>query len=82
MSDRDLTLAASRLARNAPTSWEVFMDVFRAYTQRAVEDCVRSPLEELQRNQGRAQATARLLAVFEGCLKSADQIERKENERR
>lgn len=75
--ETDLTLAAARLARNAPESWERFLGAFQAYSSQQITNCVQSPLEDLPRAQGRAQATARLYGLLAECLSSADKIEGK-----
>ena len=74
-SDTDLIKAAARVARNAPESWETFLVALSAYSITATTQCIQSPLEELQRTQGRAQATARLYGLLVDCIKRADEIE-------
>jgi hypothetical protein len=77
MSDRDLILAAAKLARTAPETWNEFLGAFVSYTDIQISNCISSPLEELQRAQGRAQNASTLLRLLREALKSADQIERK-----
>lgn len=76
-ADNDLTIAAARLARNAPELWNQFLGAFQAYSSQSIQNCIQSPLEELPRAQGRAQATARLYGLMAECLTSADKIESK-----
>lgn len=75
--DADLILASARLARSAPESWKQFLGALESYSSNQISSCVQSPLDELPRAQGRAQATARLYGIFADCLASADKIERK-----
>lgn len=77
MSDRDLILAAAKLARSAPETWEEFLGALQVYTEAQISNCISSPLEELQRAQGRAQNASALLRLIRDALKNADQIERK-----
>ena len=70
-----LVIEAARLARSSPGSWDRFLGALRAYSDSVSNNCIQSPLEELPRAQGRAQATARLVAVLSDCVKSADKIE-------
>lgn len=44
----------------APSQFKAFMEAMRVETQKACDACIRSPLELLQVNQGRAQS----LSVF------------------
>jgi len=77
MSDRDLIIAAAKLARGAPETWEEFLGALQVYTEAQISNCISSPLEELQRAQGRAQNASALLRLIRDALKNADQIERK-----
>lgn len=75
--ENDLTMAAARLARTAPESWKQLLGALQAYSSQQIQNCIQSPLEELPRAQGRAQATARLYGLMAECLSSADKIEGK-----
>lgn len=75
--DHKLILAAAKLARRAPEDWKQFLGAFSDYSTTQISNCVQSPLEELPRAQGRAQATARLYGLLADCLASADKIEGK-----
>lgn len=72
-----LILAAARLARTAPESWKQFLGALSDFSSQQITLCIQSPLEELPRTQGRAQATARLYGLMADCLASADKIEGK-----
>lgn len=55
------------------------------YDREAQKLLVQSPIEQLQVIQGRAQASAQLLAIFENCKRIAETTEQKKvepNERR
>lgn len=77
MSDRDLIQKAAYLARNAPEQWKHFLGALSQYNERARDNCVSSPIEQLPVAQGRAQATAHLLGLLVDCQAMADKIERK-----
>jgi hypothetical protein len=76
-TDNDLIMAAARLARSAPENWERFLGALQAYSSQTIQNCIQSPLDELPRAQGRAQATARLYGLLSDCIKSADKQEGK-----
>ena len=75
--EQQLTSAAARLARIAPGEWETFLGAMILYTNLNISNCIQSSLEELQRNQGRAQSSARLLSLMTDCLVNADRIQGK-----
>lgn len=75
MSDRELILAAAKLARTAPENWNEFLGALDVYTNTHVSNCISSPLEALAQNQGRAQSMVALQKLLRGSLKSADHIE-------
>lgn len=77
MIDRELILAAAKLARSAPENWDEFLGALEAYTNIQISNCISSPIEALAQNQGRAQSMVALQKVLRDCLKTADQIERK-----
>lgn len=76
-ADRDLILAAARLARSAPEGWQQFLGAFQSYANQQRDNCVQSPLDLLPVTQGRAQCAAHLQGLFAECLSKADQIEGK-----
>jgi hypothetical protein len=76
-ADKQLILAAAKMSRVAPESWEQFLAAFRTYTDITRDNCISSPVDILQVAQGRAQACAALLRLMDDCRKSADQIEEK-----
>lgn len=76
-ADRDLILAAARLARSTPDGWKQFLGAFRAYADQHRDNCIQSPLTTLPVAQGRAQLAAQLNGLFAECLTSADKLEGK-----
>lgn len=70
----NLTIAAAHLARMAPTDWERFMGAFSSYSTEQTTNCVQSSLEELPRNQGRAQSAAHLHDILANCLQNAGKV--------
>jgi hypothetical protein len=76
-SEQALILRAAELARNAPQSWQHFVEAFRAYSSEQTVNLIQSPLDQLPVAQGRAQSSSRLLDHFANCLSSADKIESK-----
>lgn len=70
-------MAAARLARNAPESWEQFLGAFALHAEQQTSNCIQSPLESLPIAQGRAQNAVRLRELFAGCIASADKLEGK-----
>ncbi len=80
MADRpDLVIEAARLARNAPEEWKHFLNALAAHTEVSRNNCVTSPVAELQVNQGKAQALTDLCERLDNCIVKADRaIQRKE----
>lgn len=75
--ENELVMEAARLARNAPENWDRFLRAFQNYSTHTVQGCIQSPLDELPRAQGRAQATVRLFGILSECIASADKLEGK-----
>lgn len=71
----ELVKRAATLARSAPKDWDQFVGALAVYTNLQTTHCIQSPLEELPRNQGRAQNAARLYGLLADCLAKADAIE-------
>lgn len=72
----ELILKAATLARSAPNEWREFVEALGKYNEVTRENLVKSPLNELPVNQGRALMSASILGIFVECLKSADKINR------
>ena len=73
--ESDLIHQAARLARLAPSDWNRFVGAFQAYSEQIAKQCIQSPLDELPRSQGRAQATAHRHGIFRDCTARADKLE-------
>ena len=76
-AETDLIIEAARLARSAPVNWDKFIGALQRYSTATTQNCIQSPLEELPRNQGRAQAAARLYDLLANAPASADKLEGK-----
>jgi hypothetical protein len=63
----DLIRQAAALARSNPQQWSAFVQAFHAYTTQNFTNLIQSTLEELPRNQGRAQIAALLLDTLANC---------------
>lgn len=75
-TESELIMQAARLARSAPSEWDRFLGALQKYSDEMVEHCVRSPLDELPRAQGRAQITVRLQTLLKDCIPNANKLER------
>lgn len=64
------------LARQRPEEWKHFLQAMQAYADYARDNCVSSPVDMLQVNQGRAQAAGTLFKLLSECISTADRIER------
>lgn len=71
----ELTIRAAQLARSAPEQWRGLVEALGKYNEVRRENLVRSPLNELPVNQGRAQEAKAILDVFANCLNNAGKIE-------
>lgn len=76
-ADRELILAAARLARSSPEGWRQFLGAFRAYADQHRDNCIQSPLTTLPVAQGRAQLAAQVYGLLADCQVSADKLEGK-----
>ena len=76
-ADRELILAAARLARSSPEGWQQFLGAFRAYADQHRDNCIQASLTMLPVAQGRAQIAAQLHGLFADALVGADKIEGK-----
>lgn len=73
-AEDDLILKSAGLAHAAPEEWKAFVASMKAVSFEWMTNCVRSPVDALQVNQGRAQQAALLADLFEGAVKAADRI--------
>lgn len=58
---RETLQAIVDLEAAAPNQFKTFMDAMRWETQKACDACIKSPLELLQVNQGRAQSLTQFI---------------------
>jgi hypothetical protein len=72
--EKELVLAAARVARRAPEEWKLFMAVFGLYANEQQTQCVRSTLDVLPTMQGRAQTSMYLNDLLANCVKAADSM--------
>lgn len=72
--DLGLTPPAARLARAAPNEWKEFVIAFRKYADQQRDYCVQATLDELQRTQGRAQATGVIATLLDDAVTAADRM--------
>jgi hypothetical protein len=72
MQDGRLTQAAAALARAAPNPWKEFLAALEAHTNGRKDELLKSPVEELQRNQGRAQHASALFDLLTKAVFDAD----------
>lgn len=76
-----LVAAAARIARNNSEDWKRFFIALAAFAEEGRNNCVMSPIETLQVNQGKAQALTDLCEELDKCIEKDDRaIQRKERE--
>ena len=74
MNDKDMVMAAARLAQSSPQQWDEFITALADYTDHKCVECIQSPPDMLQVTQGRAQSLVSLGRVLEDCRKTAENI--------
>lgn len=75
----NFTVKAANLAKSSPHAWREFLQAFGELTEVHKENLIRSPLNELPVNQGRAQILSSVLKTLAMCVDEADKIARKAN---
>lgn len=70
-----LVQRAAHLARLNPEVWGLFMRALGDFSTNITYNCITSPLEELPRAQGRAQAIARIVDLLADCTLKAEKLE-------
>lgn len=73
-TSRSLTVRAAELASRAPEDWQLFIESLTAHVDEARDNCIRSPLDMLQINQGRAQALTAILQTLRDAPRLARQL--------
>lgn len=71
-ANTQLSQAAADLARYAPDKWAVFIEAMSAFSDHHKDNLVKSPVDALQVNQGRAAILATLTDNLRNCIKNAD----------
>jgi len=74
----DLTLKAAALARAAPENWREFVAALATFAEVHRENLVRSQLNELPVNQGRAQMAGMMYAHIRDAVVNSDKMIKKE----
>lgn len=69
-----LILKAAAIAKTHPELWRGFTTALAAYTEVHRENLIKSPLNELPVNQGRAQSLANLTTLLANSVENADKI--------
>ena len=72
----ELILKAAILARNAPEQWRDFVEALRKHNEVHRDNLVKSPMNELPVNQGRAQMATNLLGMLATCVETADKMKK------
>lgn len=70
----ELILKTADMSRAAPQEWRGFVAAAGRYAALLKEQCVQSPLEMLQRNQGRAQQASEFVTLFNEAVSKADRL--------
>lgn len=73
--DDMLVMAAARIARTAPESFQQLLDAVAFHHAQNERNLLMSPIDQLPTHQGRAQNSARLRELFANCKSLADKIE-------
>jgi hypothetical protein len=76
LSDKNMVLAAARLARTAPQQWDEFVQAFAEYVDDKIVDVIQAPPEMLQIAQGRAQGLVSFSKLLADCRKTAESIDK------
>jgi hypothetical protein len=71
-ANTQLAQAAADLARFAPEHWAKFIEAMSVFSDHHKDNLVRSPVDALQGNQGRAAILATLTDNLRDCIKNAD----------
>ena len=74
-AEQDLIVAAARLARASPESWDEFMKAFHLYGWDQANQLVAAPLDMVYVAQGRAQGVAAVGRLLDKCRETASSME-------
>jgi hypothetical protein len=70
--DEILTIPAARLASAAPQQWKDFLAAAREYANARRDELVRSPREEIEKQQGRAQQCVKFAELLSDAVAAAN----------
>ena len=73
--EQNLILAAARLSRASPESWDEFMKAFHLYSWDQANLLVASPPDMVYIAQGRAQGVAAVGRLLDKCRETASSME-------
>lgn len=73
--EQEVVLAAAQIARTNPAQWGQLVKALTSYSAQITQNCIQSPIEELPRAQGRAQAVVRMASTLADAPALADKIE-------
>ena len=73
--DQDLIVAAARLARASPESWDEFLRAFHLYSWDQANLLVAAPPDMVHIAQGRAQGVAAVGRLLDKCRETASSME-------
>lgn len=70
-----LTIAAARLARTSPTSWDEFLKALNVVSAERAASCVQAPHDQVVLAQGMARQISELHTLFTGAVAQATRLE-------
>jgi hypothetical protein len=70
-AEQNLIIAAARLSRASPESWDEFLKAFHLYAWDLAELLVSSPPDMVHIAQGRAQGVAAVSRLLDKCRETA-----------
>lgn len=76
INDRELILAAARLARVSPEAWLEFLSHMKRISDRAKDACLETDASSFLERRGFALAFRDLVNVMDSCRKIASNIEK------
>jgi hypothetical protein len=72
-----LARAATACIRGFPREWDAFVKALESYTNRRIMQWIRSPVEQLQNAQGRAQMLEELVKALSEAPSVMEKIEKR-----
>lgn len=74
--EEQVAVAASNLKGSNPQEFDRLLGALNLLTESVQDRCIQSPVEQLQVNQGHAQAMLRLRRIFATCRETAEKLKR------